>query len=99
MACAAGRRLEALEGQTERLGQALADLRETDGVREEYVKERLSALERMLREVSRGVQLVRDKQVQHRRPCECSLVAPPGQCLCEFLCVKRWSALVRWCEV
>ena len=57
------RRLESLENQTERLGRAISDARDVDCVREEGLKERFNSLDKGLRDISRGVQLVRDKQV------------------------------------
>jgi len=56
--------LESLENQTEQLGRASADAREVDGLREDAFKERLTAIEKGIRDVSRNMQLVRDKQVQ-----------------------------------
>ena len=58
------RRLESVENQTEQLGRASADAREVDGLREDAFKERLTAIEKGIRDVSRNMQLVRDKQVQ-----------------------------------
>ena len=57
------RRLESVETQTEQLGRASADAREVDGLREDAFKERLTAIEKGIRDVSRNMQLVRDKQV------------------------------------
>lgn len=57
------RRLELVEKQTEQLGRASADPREVDGLREDAFKERLTAIEQGILDVSRSVQLVRDKQV------------------------------------
>ncbi len=56
------RRLESLENQIEQLGSAAADGHETDTVRENAFKERFTSLDKAVREVSRSVQLVRDKQ-------------------------------------
>ncbi|DBA67838.1 TPA: hypothetical protein ACH3X2_014186 [Trebouxia sp. C0005] len=56
------RRLELVEKQTEQLGRASADPREVDGLREDAFKERLTAIEQGILDVSRSVQLVRDKQ-------------------------------------
>ena len=56
------RRLESLENQVEQLGSAAADRHETDTVRENAFKERFTSLDKAVREVSRSVQLVRDKQ-------------------------------------
>ena len=58
------RRLEAVENQTEQLGRAVADSREVDGLREDAFKDRLTAIDKSVRDVSRTVQLVRDKQVR-----------------------------------
>ena len=57
------RRLESVENQTEQLGRASADAREVDGLREDAFMERLTAIEKGIRDVSRNMQLVRDKQV------------------------------------
>lgn len=57
------RRLESVENQTEQLGRAVADSREVDGLREDAFKDRLTAIDKSIRDVSRNVQLVRDKQV------------------------------------
>ena len=57
------RRLESVEHQTEQLGRAVADSREVDGLREDAFKDRLTAIDKSVREVSRNIQLVRDKQV------------------------------------
>lgn len=57
------RRLESVEHQTEQLGRAVADSREVDGQREDAFKDRLTAIDKSIRDVSRNVQLVRDKQV------------------------------------
>ena len=45
------------------MAQAVADGREDGRSREEAGQEQLDSLERGLREVQRGVQLIRDKQV------------------------------------
>lgn len=57
------RRLESVEHQTEQLGTAVADSREVDGLREDAFKDRLTGIDKSIRDVSRNVQLVRDKQV------------------------------------
>lgn len=57
------RRLESVEHQTEQLGRAVADSREVDGLREDAFKDRLTGIDKSIRDVSRNVQLVRDKQV------------------------------------
>ena len=57
------RRLESLENQTEQVARGVAEIQEVSGARAEAVKGRLSGLEKSLREVQRGVQLIRDKQV------------------------------------
>ena len=59
---AACRRLDALEGKADRLGKAMKDSREVDTLREDAFKERFTTLDKGLRDVSRSVQLVRDKQ-------------------------------------
>ena len=41
----------------------MADVREVEGVREESLKLRLTSVDKGLRDVTRGVQLIRDKQV------------------------------------
>lgn len=41
----------------------LADIQKVEGLREDAVKERFSSMEKTLRDVHRGVQIVRDKQV------------------------------------
>lgn len=58
------RRLENLENQSEQLGRAVADVREVEGVREDALKSRLTAIEKGVSSVTRNVQLIRDKQVQ-----------------------------------
>ena len=62
MAC---RRLENLENQSEQLGRAVADVREVEGVREDSLKSRLTAIDKGLSAVTRNVQLIRDKQVSY----------------------------------
>lgn len=57
------RRLTTIESRCETIDQAVVDLREVGSVRDETVKERLQSIERQLREIFRGVQLIRDKQV------------------------------------
>ena len=42
----------------------MADVREVEGVREESLKLRLNTLDKGLRDITRGVQLIRDKQVR-----------------------------------
>ena len=59
------RRLESVENQTEQLGRASADASEVDGLREDAFKERLTAIEKSMRDVSRNVQIVKDRQVGH----------------------------------
>ena len=63
------RRLESVEHQTEQLGRAVADSREVDGLREDAFKDRLTAIDKSVREVSRNIQLVRDKQVPEVAHC------------------------------
>ena len=41
----------------------LADVQKVEGLREDAMKERFSSMEKTLRDVHRGVQIVRDKQV------------------------------------
>lgn len=57
------RRLESLENRTEQISQVVADIQAVSGLRDDAAKERLGALEKTLREVHRGVQIIRDKQV------------------------------------
>jgi hypothetical protein len=57
------RRMDSVENQVEQLGRSLADMRGVEGLREETLKERFLAMEKTLRDVNRGVQLIRDKQV------------------------------------
>lgn len=57
------RRLESLEHQSEQVMKALSDARDVDGLRDDASKERFSAIDKTLRDIQRGVQLVRDKQV------------------------------------
>ena len=57
------RRLETLETKTEEVAQAVAEGRQEGTSREEAGREQLDSLEKGLREVQRGVQLIRDKQV------------------------------------
>lgn len=56
-------RLEGLESKAESLGQSLAEFKQVETVREEGQRERFNAVDKSLKEVSRGIQLVRDKQV------------------------------------
>lgn len=60
------RRLVNLENRTEQISQAVADIQAVAGLRDDAAKERLAGLERTLREVHRGVQIIRDKQVGAR---------------------------------
>ena len=57
------RRLESVENQTEQLGQAAADAKEVDRLKEDSLKERLTTIEKNIRDIGRNVQLVRDRQV------------------------------------
>lgn len=57
------RRLGNLENRTEQISQVVADIQAVSGLRDDAAKERLGALEKTLREVHRGVQIIRDKQV------------------------------------
>ena len=41
----------------------LAEVQKVEGLREDAMKERFSAMDKTLRDVHRGVQIVRDKQV------------------------------------
>ncbi len=61
--CGVCRRLETLETRTEEVAQAVADGRQEGTSREEAGREHFDSLEKGLREVQRGVQLIRDKQV------------------------------------
>eukprot|EP00884_Botryococcus_braunii_P013663 jgi/Botrbrau1/22298/Bobra.0138s0050.1 len=56
------RRMDSVENQVEQLGRSLADMRGVEGLREESLKERFFSMEKTLRDVSRGIQLIRDKQ-------------------------------------
>jgi hypothetical protein len=40
----------------------LADIQEVEGLREDAMKERFTSMEKTLRDVHRGVQMIRDKQ-------------------------------------
>lgn len=55
--------MDSVENQVEQLGRSLADMRGVEGLREESLKERFLSMEKALRDVNRGVQLIRDKQV------------------------------------
>lgn len=86
-----------MENQTEQLGRASADAREVDGLREDAFKERLTAIEKSMRDVSRNVQIVKDRQVGHIK---CTTFS---QIECNMLGVK-WCSLrllgtagVGWC--
>ena len=69
------RRLESVENQTEQLGRASAGAQEVGGLREDAFKERLTAIEKGIRDVSRNVQLVRDRQVHSTKGIEhCCMV-------------------------
>lgn len=68
----------------------VADIQAVSGLRDDANKERLGALERTLREVHRGVQIIRDKQVREaqqgqefskeaERPCTGALRAQAGR--------------------
>lgn len=57
------RRLGALESRMEHASQALQELQEVGSFRDETIKERLTGVEKSLREVHRCVQIIRDKQV------------------------------------
>jgi hypothetical protein len=58
------RRLEALENQTEQIRSTLSEQHSVEGLREGAGKERFNSLEKSLRDIQRGVQLIRDKQVR-----------------------------------
>lgn len=45
----------------------MADGQQVDKLREEALKERLTGIDKSVREVSRGVQVIRDKQVTSNR--------------------------------
>lgn len=55
------RRLEGLEHRTESMAQIVSDLQETSSVRETAARERSMGLEKLLRDVCRNVQILRDK--------------------------------------
>ena len=57
------RRLESLEHQSEQVMKALSDVRDVGGLRDDATKERFTNIDKTLRDIQRGVQLVRDKQV------------------------------------
>ena len=57
------RRLETIEQRTEQLTDALAEGHQIDKLREDALKERLTGLDKSVREVGRGVQAIKDKQV------------------------------------
>jgi hypothetical protein len=57
------RRLESLEHQSEQVMKALSDVRDVGGLRDDATKERFASIDKTLRDIQRGVQLVRDKQV------------------------------------
>ena len=57
------RRLESVENQTEQLGQAAAGAKDIGQLKEDSLKDRLTSIEKSLRDVGRNVQLVRDRQV------------------------------------
>ena len=57
------RRLGTLEDQSERMHRTLSEQHSVEGLREGAGKERFDNLERTLRDIQRGVQLIRDKQV------------------------------------
>lgn len=60
------RRLENIENRTEQLSEAVADGQQVDKLREEALKERLTGIDKSVRDVSRGVQVIRDKQVMSK---------------------------------
>ena len=55
--------MESVENQTEQLGQAAADAKDIGQLKEDSLKDRLTSIEKSLRDVGRNVQLVRDRQV------------------------------------
>ena len=55
--------MESIENQVEQLGTGAADAKDVGAVKDEALKERLTHIERSIRDVSRNVQLVRDRQV------------------------------------
>ena len=57
------RRLESLEHQSEQVMKAMSDVRDVGGLREDATKERFTSIDKTLRDIQRGIQLVRDKQV------------------------------------
>ena len=60
----------------------MADVREVEGLREESLKLRLNTLDKGMRDITRGVQLIRDKQVGRPLPCtsESLLLVDAGSC-------------------
>ncbi len=62
------RRLGSLESRTEQIGQVVADIQQVSGLREDATKERLTGMEKALREIQRNVQIIRDKQVGFAGP-------------------------------
>jgi hypothetical protein len=45
--------------------RALSDVRDVEGFRDDAAKERFNSIDKALRDIQRGVQLVRDKQVRY----------------------------------
>ena len=57
------RRLEALEDRTDNLNQLVVDLGKSIEANTHAVQEQTATVERSFRELARGIQLIRDKQV------------------------------------
>ena len=55
--------MESIENQIEQLSRGSADAKEVAAVKDDAYKERLTTIERSMRDISRNVQLVRDRQV------------------------------------
>lgn len=65
MVVCCGRRLEALEERTDNLNQLVVDLGKSIEANTRAAQEQNSSIERSFRELARGIQLIRDKQVLH----------------------------------
>lgn len=69
------RRLGALEERTDNLNQLVVDLGKSIEANTQAVQEQNATIERSFRELARGLQLIRDKQVQSSIRCRTHLYA------------------------
>lgn len=68
----------------------MADSREVDGLREDAFKDRLTAIDKSIRDVSRNVQLVRAKQVLANLPAVVVQICIPASRIWHHMACRSW---------